>query len=410
MLLRLRSRDGLERVQAEESMTLGELKARLEQQLGVPAAQQVLSKSQELLMAKNAGAFDDLADQRRTLKQLGLAHGDLVYFKYDIERDVAPVVKVETREYGKKMTVEDLIARQVVIERQETPHAVSVSFDAHAANAFQAYCGGTLGFNVQRGGLMYGEVGEDNAVKVHFIYEPPQEASATTLELAWQEETNPELKSVEFLAAQLGLKRVGLIFAHSNAERDYSISAAQLKLMAAMQAEGGETFATGVVACVETEDGPAVHFEAFQCSDKAVQLYRDGWFVDPPAPAEGEDAPDPKLTHMKDEVVVMRKDTKEVDNDLFIVPVPILDHSGPLKASFPVENRLIFASGNDLRAALQKHQNKPFVERLSDFHLLLFLSKHLDLQTDMALLTDAVKTQGPIQDGYKLIIESIAGL
>ena len=37
-----------------------------------------------------------------------------------------------------------------------------------------SYVRDTLGFSVQRCGLLYGECDEDGGVKVHFIYEPPQ--------------------------------------------------------------------------------------------------------------------------------------------------------------------------------------------------------------------------------------------
>ncbi len=42
---------------------------------------------------------------------------------------------------------------------------------------------GTLNFNIKRGGILYGSVEEGGKVKVDFIYEPPQEANATTLTL-----------------------------------------------------------------------------------------------------------------------------------------------------------------------------------------------------------------------------------
>ena len=35
------------------------------------------------------------------------------------------------------------------------------------------------------------------------------------------------------------------------------------------------------------------------------------------------------------------KDLGEVDNDYFLIPVGIRDHEGGLRASFPVENRLL---------------------------------------------------------------------
>ena len=40
-------------------------------------------------------------------------------------------------------------------------------------------------------------------------------------------------------------------------------------------------------------------------------------------------------------VIVAGKDQGEADNDYLLIPVKILDHEGPLTASFPVENRLL---------------------------------------------------------------------
>lgn len=39
---------------------------------------------------------------------------------------------------GSKMTIQDMIAKQTRIERQELPKCQSVSFDGNAANVFQA--------------------------------------------------------------------------------------------------------------------------------------------------------------------------------------------------------------------------------------------------------------------------------
>ncbi len=40
-------------------------------------------------------------------------------------------------------------------------------------------------------------------------------------------------------------------------------------------------------------------------------------------------------------VIVAGKDVGEVDNDYLLIPVNILDHEGPLSATFPIENRLL---------------------------------------------------------------------
>lgn len=47
------------------------------------------------------------------------------------------------------MSISAMVAQQTRIERQEAPHAASVSFDRHAANAFQQYVHAALAFSMK---------------------------------------------------------------------------------------------------------------------------------------------------------------------------------------------------------------------------------------------------------------------
>lgn len=133
------------------------------------------------------------------------------------------------------MTIDDMIALQTRIERQEDPHATSVSFDRNAANFFQAYINESLGFSIKRGGVMYGSVAEDKAVLVDAIYEPPQQGSEDGLEITWDVE---ELARVELVAQGLGLKKVGFIFSQSVSQvqgKEYIVSEGELRQMVELQ-------------------------------------------------------------------------------------------------------------------------------------------------------------------------------
>lgn len=86
-----------------------------------------------------------------------------------------------------------------------------------------------------------------------------------------------------------------------------------------------------------------ISIEAF-CSSKRRSSRRGPWFV---VLAGGwlkllgwglAGEQDPKR---KDPVIIAGKDAGEVDNDYFLIPVKILDHEGPLKTTFPIENRLL---------------------------------------------------------------------
>uniref|UniRef100_A0A7S0T130 MPN domain-containing protein n=1 Tax=Mantoniella antarctica TaxID=81844 RepID=A0A7S0T130_9CHLO len=410
LLLRVRTRDGTERLEVEDNCTLIGLRRTIEEKLGVPVADQTLSMQQGLLMTKNPDAFDDLkanvGNDDKFLRAIGLNHGAMVYLKYSVAREPTPTLAAAHRSdlQGRKMTVEGMIALQTRIERQETPHCASVSFDAHAANAFQAYVSGTLGFSQMRFGWMYGTVSEEGAVEVNLIYEPEQEGAEDTFKV--MEDTLEDARA-DAIAGKLGYVKVGCVFnVTTTKERAYTLSAFEVRTMARYQAAHGDKFVTAVVMMLEDEDaGPQVSFEPFQVSDQCVKLWSDGWFHDVP----GEDAGMTRL--VKDVIVVdkVSKDVAEVDNDRWLVPVKILDHEGPLQAKFPVENRLHpVQTVEDLRDALRQSA-LPYAARLADFHLLLFLSLHLDL-SDMALIVAAVKERGVIADGYRLIIDSIAGV
>ncbi|CAI5491890.1 unnamed protein product [Closterium sp. Naga37s-1] len=209
--------------------------------------------------------------------------------------------------------------------------------------------------------------------------------------------------------------------------------------------EGGEPFKYFAVVLVkllvdeEGDGGGDVHFEAFQLSDQCLKLYREGWFAgDGRGEGEGgegggmdkgkgkvgekekgksggkgekeeeEKEVDPKVSRMKKQVVVAGRDTKEVDNDFFLMPIKIVDHQGPLTTSFPVENRVLVPTQNDLKQHLDRTRSKPWADRLADFHLLLYLSNFLDASTDMPMLAQAVRTKEPISEGHQLIIEHLA--
>jgi hypothetical protein len=213
-------------------------------------------------------------------------------------------------------------------------------------------------------------------------------------------------KRADVIAAGLGLRKVGFIFpqAVSQASCDYTLSNTEIRQAAEFHAESEfEHWATAIVKLDFNKDGGAdVHFEAFQLSDQCVKLFKEGWFL--------ENVPDldPKLRRMKKDAIVLQKDTCDVDNDFFLVPVKIFDHEGSLTTMFSVENQDPPATLQALKAHLERHKNRPYVKRISDFHLFLLLSNFLDINTDVPQLMEAIQTEGPVPDGYQLIIESTA--
>ena len=247
------------------------------------------------------------------------------------------------------------------------------------------------------------------------------------------------------------LRKVGWILAQSRKPRDFIVSDGELRQMAAMQAEVGPAAVVAVVSCAPA-DGEAeasaaaaaapadVHFEAFQVSAQCVQLNRDGWLkpgnggegenggnggsggdgggsscnggeASPPSPPPSgvSRLVDPKEPKKKNPVIVAGKDASQVDNDYFLVPVPIRDHGGPLRAAFAVENRLLPQGAAELAAFLSSAKRQPAPLRFADFHLLLWLAKQPSLShADVAAIAASVAAGEPVGEGYSLILESLA--
>ncbi|PIN20639.1 Nuclear pore complex, rNpl4 component (sc Npl4) [Handroanthus impetiginosus] len=409
MMIRIRSRDGMERVAIDNPhATVAQLKYEIETQLQVPTTAQMLSTNQNLLLAKSANdltRFPDMLNLGTPLSSLNIAHGSIVYLAYEGERTLAGPAIHPAGSFGKKMTMDDLIAKQMRITRQEKAHCELVSFDRDAANMFQRYVSESLAFAVKRGGFMYGTVSEEGKVEVDFIYEPPQQGTEQKLILLRDPD---EEKVVEAIALGLGMRRVGFIFTQtiSQDKKDYTMSNAEILQAVELHAEGDlKEWVTAVVKLEVNEDGgPDVHFEAFQLSDMCVRLFKEGWFEQ-----EIKEEVDPKLSIMKKDVVVGGKDTREVDNDFFLVVVKIFDHQGPLSSTFPIENRNNApVTMNALKNHLDRTRNLPFVKRISDFHLLLFIGKFLDVDTDVPALAAIVQMQAVVPEGYQLLIESMA--
>lgn len=399
------------------------------------------------MSAPNPGPLIDLQDEHRQLTAAGISHGTMVYMRHGIEgeREVTQHSARPLPSRG-KMTVEDLAALETVVERQEETHIPGVSMDRYATNAFQLYASDTLGFTIERAGLMYGTDDNNGNVRVDFIYEPEQEGFHGGFKIKGY--GTPEHERVEVIAQAQGYRIVGLVFSTSSESRNgYTLNERELREAAALQAQHGNRWVTVVVSPVYGDDGSQqVNVEAFQCSDQCIKLYNEGSILPQQQQEQEQDEKneqqhgDKKISHnkpraskppvlstdvgseeddqykpgkvrMAKEVKLNRQDTFEVDTDIFLVPVPIFDHKGPFRASFPVENRIVAQTVDDLKNMLQRHADKRYSERLADFHLLLFLSKLGSFDAnDLSLLASAVVSGGSVQDGHQMLIDGIAGL
>jgi nuclear protein localization family protein 4 len=110
------------------------------------------------------------------------------------------------------------------------------------------------------------------------------------------------------------------------------------------------------------------------------------------------------------------KESKTVDNNFFLTVVPIVQHTSETFVSqFPKVNRDLderAPSKDELKRQLSKSGTAgwSFIDLLSDFNLLIYLTQFLDINADFPKICQSIVDRSPIDEGYKLIIASIAGL
>jgi len=86
MILRLRSRDGMELVAIDSHATIGQLKEAIAKQIHVPIDEQYLSIDRDALLSKNCDDFRSfMIDEKIKLRLLNISHGDILYLYYQCE-------------------------------------------------------------------------------------------------------------------------------------------------------------------------------------------------------------------------------------------------------------------------------------------------------------------------------------
>lgn len=81
---------------------------------------------------------------------------------------------------------------------------------------------------------------------------------------------------------------------------------------------------------------------------------------------------------------------------------------GSLSCTFPIENRNNQTTMRALKTHMDRARSFPFVKRISDFHLLLFVAQFLDVASDVPALAECVRLQSRVPEGYELLIDSMA--
>jgi nuclear protein localization family protein 4 len=308
------------------------------------------------------------------------------------------------------------------IQRQEQAVCKQVSLDTAAVNDFQSYLQ-RFQFARKRFAFLYGKFEDtENGKKtiVEAVYEPPQEPDPDAAE-GFEQLDDPLDAKVEALAGMLGLKKVGWIFGGGKKEKrtddgpdeDYVLTSAEIIMAAELQLEAAEgveetPFVTGKVA--QDEKG-GVSVEAFQVSQQCMAMVAEEAL---------EIGPNPAACVVNETFMAIQegKESKTVNNNFFLTVVPIKQHqSEQFVSQFPKMNRDLddrTPSKDELKQQLSKSGTSgwTFLDLLSDFFLLIYLTEFLDMNADFPKICQSIvdPENVPLDDGYKIIIASIAGL
>lgn len=243
---------------------------------------------------------------------------------------------------------------------------------------------------VQRGGYMYGYYAQDpnypdgiRAV-VECIYEPVQCGDMNGFQFL----DDPLAFYADMIASELELEKIGWIFTSIN--HDAFLSSHEIRKAAQLQEEyfsihpsGYKVSKFATVVLKPTEDGNAMP-EAYMVSDQAQALERDNVF--------GESENRRRLVKRKPNdkellptIMCENKPSEEFQPEWFIVnlgcgmptkTMNVIEHS-----DFPVWNRNVEPTKNDIKSYLQKHRNEPSHKKFSNFHLLIAIAHIIDIES-----------------------------
>lgn len=301
------------------------------------------------------------------------------------------------------------------IKRQEQAVCSQVSLDSRSIESFQKYLQ-SFQFSRKRFAFLYGKYeasGESEAKKtiVEAIYEPPQEPDADLAE-GFEQLEDPLEEKVEDIAKLLGLQKVGWIFGHPPRQNGIVLTAAEVIMAAELQleaADGLEETSFVTIKVGQGKDGN-VGVEAFQVSQQCMAMVAEEAL---------EIGTDPGVCQINETFSAIQegKESKTIDNNFFLTVVPIVMHTSEVFISdFPRINRDLddrTPSKDEMKRQLSKSGTSgwTFIDLLSDFNLLIYMTQFLDINADFPKICQSVTDRDvPLDDGYKIIIASVAGL
>eukprot|EP00325_Prymnesiales_sp_UTEX-LB-985_P030520 CAMPEP_0174721042 /NCGR_PEP_ID=MMETSP1094-20130205/35187_1 /TAXON_ID=156173 /ORGANISM="Chrysochromulina brevifilum, Strain UTEX LB 985" /LENGTH=437 /DNA_ID=CAMNT_0015921653 /DNA_START=66 /DNA_END=1379 /DNA_ORIENTATION=+ len=433
-MLRIRTKDGTERLQLDGNPTLSAVKTKIEQDLGVPLAQQALFRAEQAGPVARKGAAFAPTDDPQPLGSLGIANGDMLFLDYQIEREnqaqyvekdpFSTMVKEgDLRKQGKdQWTLTNFLdyrsSKEFVLGSPPEPHAKFVQVDGMAVQNFMNYMI-QMGFQSKRVGYLYGRWTADDegsaGVQVHAIYEPAQDCTSNDIVLKEDAEAEARLAK---LCQMLNLVRVGVIIGHPAREYVFTVNeiilASKLHAQAVeADAENGKRFVTmkarPVLETEEDIEGVAT-VEAYQMTDQCVELIGRDAFT--------QSSTDPRVAKTAKDCcfVVEKKEQRKATVEMFISRV--FDTARPLSdpflsSGFVVENRITETQDASAMAShLRRSKGRqPFLKTVADLHFLFFLANFLDMNTDLPVLCEKVVAGLSDElEGFEMMINCYAGL
>jgi len=415
MLLRVRCPAGTWRFDGLEADDLLKvLMERIEKEKQIAVSAQIIS-------VDPAGA--EPLDSESTLKALGLAHGAMLHLKYGDEtpatagpRVISADGSIETSfdtakgfrpgmrslrsikmnwNMGDFMLMDAEFEYKITVQKEGS--CSSLSLDMAMCAEFQNYMR-QFAFSRSRAGFMYGKVLDEGKVQIDCLFEPAQEGSPAGFELF---EDALEEKA-EKIAGYLGLEKVGVIYAHPPREEGFELSNAEILFACEQRLEVGKDKPFVVAKVTVDKEGQAA-YEAFQISDQCLEMFEKGAL---------EEHENPKYCGVNEtySALVEAREVPFVENQFFLITVAVTQHQSPLSCDFPRANRDgVEVSRAALAALLEDKGNKPFKERIADFQVLVFLSDFFDINAEMPAICQAVANKDiPVEEGYQMIIESLA--
>lgn len=311
---------------------------------------------------------------------------------------------------------EAIVNRYQRIQRQKKATVEKFCLDHESADFFQSFIR-MREFKLMRYGVIYGTV-QGAVVQGHCIYEPEQHGNETTFTPL----EDRRLEKIDKLTELLGLRRVGVITSAPQLALDKPIlSAQEVLLCAEQQARFGMHCC--LVQMRMDESGTELRVEAYQVSEQCVDIFKEKTLSVHPT-SLGVVHSERELEAILEEgsgakkAMVSKKATHDVDTIWFTVPVPIgtaeqdLFGNRFIRLNRPGQEPPMW---QNVRTFLEdpKRRNKPFVQQLSDFHLLVFLTtmEGFCWKSDWPAICAAVRTKDQERaEGFSLMIKSQAGM